>query len=387
MRDQVNTKNLKILIICPGTGYSTLERKSIADCQYLRDIGGSPILYCIKDSLIDKSADKLSLPRIYFKGQHNDRFFMLKFMFDIRNIIRTEEFDLVHCYQFKSLWAASISLLRFPKIPLFITVNDFLNKPITDLVRKWLFKRVDTVLTFSESTRIIAKSSLPISPRKIKNIGVGVENYYQYQNHENSERVIGSIITSESEFDNLRTIIFTLKPLKEQVKDLNLSIKLIVFCAKPVKDYYGYSQIDKYIQELGVQNDIIFATLNDVGSALKNMDLFISTSFYEPFSDIEITGILSSLPLVIPRTAARQNILNKYQEITKSFYFQDARELRKHILDILINQTSYLSKLEEVFEDISKHHGFEHYVKCIHREYEKAVQKRIRYSTLKEKDN
>jgi glycosyltransferase involved in cell wall biosynthesis len=387
MRDQINTKNLKILIVSPGTGFSTLERKSISDCQYLRDIGGSPILYCIKDSLIDRAADKLSLPRMYFKGQVNNRFFMIKFIFDLRNIIKTENFDLVHCYHFKSLWAASISLLRYPKIPLFITVNDFLNKPIRDLIRKWLFKRVDTVLTFTESTRIIAKTSLPISPAKIKNIGVGVENYYQYKNHDTNERVIGSIITSESEFDNLRTIIFTLKPLKEKVKDLNLSIKLLVFSAKPIKDYYGYSQIDQFIKELGVQDDIIFTTLNDIGSALKNMDLLVSTSFYEPFSDIEITGILSKLPLVIPRTAARQNLLSQYHDFTKSYYFQDTRELRRNILDILINQTTYLSNLEEVFEDVSKHHGFEHYVESIHREYENAVQKRIRYSTIKEKDN
>jgi glycosyltransferase involved in cell wall biosynthesis len=387
MRDQVNTKNLKILIISPGSGFSTLERKSVADCQYLRDIGGNPVLYCLKDSLIDKSADKLSLPRLYFKGQSKNRFYMFKFLADLRSIIKTQEFDLVHCYHFKSLWPACISLLRYPKIPLFLTVNDFLNKPVTDLIRKWLIKRVDAVLTFSESTKIIANTALPISNRKIKNIGVGVENYYQYQIQENTERVIGSIITSETEFDNLRTIIFTINPLKEQIKDLNLSIKLIIFSAKPIKDYYGYSELQKYIEELGVQDNIIFSTLNDVTTAIKNMDLLVSTSFYEPFSDIEITGILSKLPLVIPRTAARQNILNKYQGFTKSFYFQDARELRKHILDILINQTSYLSKLEEVFDEISNHHGFEHYIERIHGEYEKAVKKRIRYSTFKEKVN
>ncbi len=384
MRDQVKAKNLKILIVCPGDGFSTLERKSVSDCQYLRDIGGNPVLYCKKDSLIDKAADKLSLPRIYFKGTSNDRFFYFKFLIDIKAIIKDESFDLVHCYNLKSLWGTSFSLLSLPKVPLFLTVNDFLGKPINDLLRKWLFKRVDAVLTFSESTKIIAKTALPISTRKIKNIGVGVENYYQYQAHDRNERVIGSIITSEVELDNLRTIIFALKPLKEQVKDLDLSLKLIIFSAKPIKDYYGYSDLEKFISELGIKNDVIFSDLNEVTTAIKNLDLFISTAFYEPFSDIEVAGILAKVPLIIPRTAARQNIINKYNDFAKSFYFQDARELRKHILDILINQTSYLSKLADVADKISSHHGMEHYSNRIHFEYENAVQKRLRFTLFKE---
>ena len=74
MRENVISKHLKILLVCPGHQFGTVERRALLDCEYLRDIGGSPTLYCSKDSLLDMEADKISLPRLFSRGIKKNKF-------------------------------------------------------------------------------------------------------------------------------------------------------------------------------------------------------------------------------------------------------------------------------------------------------------------------
>ena len=127
MKERVHVNDLTTLFICPSTEWRTLERKAIADCLYLRDSGGNPILFCVKGSYVDREADKKDLPRIYYTGQKLDRLFDLRYIRDMSKILKENRSDIVHCYNLDFIWGLCFVLLSNPKVPLLLTFNHFLN--------------------------------------------------------------------------------------------------------------------------------------------------------------------------------------------------------------------------------------------------------------------
>lgn len=385
MREQILSKNLKVLIVCPSHAYSTIERRALADCEYLRDIGGSPTLYCVKDSTVDKEADQLSLPRIFSRGHKNKNILKLSNFFYLKKIINEGEYDLIHCYHLDSLWAVSFWLLSKPRIPLFLTFNRFIEKKVNGLVKGWLLKRVDKVLTFNKSTKDIALNGLEIPKHKIRVIGMGVETTYQYENKKEAERFISCFVSENSDLDNLRTILYSLGPLTKQVQDLGISLKLLVHSIKPIKDYYHYTEIAEKMNQLDLKSEVIFLPFESISQVIKRSDYFISTAFHEPFNDLEIQSLICRVPTIYPRTAARQNMLSEFTNISESYYFQDARELREAILNLIVNQDSYIESMNNHNDTLLAIHGIDIYTEKVHSEYEVSVKKRLRFESVQKK--
>ncbi|MEX1098926.1 MAG: glycosyltransferase family 4 protein, partial [Bacteriovoracaceae bacterium] len=142
MRERVHVNDLTTLFICPSRDWKTLERKAIADCVYLRDSGGNPVLFCVKNSMLDQEAEKHDLPRIYYTGQKLKRLFDLRYVRDMRKILRENRFDIVHCYNLDFIWGLCFVLLSNRKIPLLLTFNHFLDYTQKSLWQRWLFSRV-----------------------------------------------------------------------------------------------------------------------------------------------------------------------------------------------------------------------------------------------------
>ena len=142
-------------------------------------------------------------------------------------------------------------------------------------------------------------------------------------------------------------------------------------------------EIKKALEELIVtleMNEVVsFKPLLSEYSPFKEVDVFVSTSFEEPFNDYEIMALLSHVPVIFPRTASRQSILLKYKWVGESYYFEDARELKSKLLKLLINEQVYLNELQESHEQIKDLHGIEAYAQRVSGFYERLYAKRLRY--------
>jgi hypothetical protein len=373
MRDKVTSKNLKILIVCPSQTFASVDQKAITDALYLRDIGGNPTLYCLKDSFIEREAENLSLTRILFRGVKSKRLLNISYFLDIRKVLKEDKWDVVHCYHRSSLWALCIWLFYKSETALFFSFNEFFKRNIPLFWAPFLLRRVDAVFTFGETVSKKFHQHFQYPIRKIINSGSGIE-FGIPSNVKLDNLCIGAFLNDESEMDNFRTLLFSLSGIKESLDETE--IKVIINTFKPIKDFYLYSEIKKYSDSLGLTDSIEYIE----GSSdrfYKSINLFVSFSFHEPVNCQEIKALAIGLNVVAPRTAFRAEMTDRLNiKSLKTYYFQDARAFKEAVLTLLGNNLGE----PVVFE---QNQELETYVDIIHSQYEIAFEARGRLGALK----
>lgn len=388
MREKIRINDLSILFICPSDKWGVLERRVINDCHYLRDLGGNPVLYCLKGSALDKEAQNYSLPRLFYKGKKVNKLFDLTYFLDIKNVLKEGEFDIVHCFNLDYVWTLCWLLMTKPNIPLFLTFNRFIKKIHDGLIETWLFKRIDLLMTFSETTRSIAINYLPVIARKVHVVGTGVEILKQNERDINNKKIVGCFVTDESEIENIRTFLYAVNPIIDSLKDKNKGsqIRFFIYSNRPISEILDKKILDEKIDSLGISSYVDYVETENITDAIRKTNVFVSCSFSEPFSDIEIMASLLLIPVVIPRTAARQNFVNKFPDIGSTYYFQDSRELRENILEILHNESEFINSLENHHEKLLLIHGIDSYVEKVHGQYIRLYAQRVRLASAIEKN-
>lgn len=385
MKERVRVNDLTTLFICPSRKWRTLERKALADCLYLRDCGGNPILFCIKNSKLDKEAEKFDLPRIYYTGQKLKRLFDIRYIRDMNKILKENRFDIVHCYNLDFIWGVCFLLLSNPKVPLLLTFNHFLDEPQKSLWQRWLFRRVDLVVTFSQTTKEIAQETLPVSLRKIKIAGGGIEAVSKQLRDEKLVKKVGCIVSGKEDFENVKVALYALQALLPQVNDLGIKLEFLVYAGAGKKK--GAKEVVELARELGVEEQVQMKIFEQPEPVFKELDIFLGLSFGEPFNDFEIMAVLSRVPVMFPRTASRQLVLFQHKWVGESYFFEDARELKVKLLKLLINEQVYLNELQDSHQEIKDLHGIEAYFQRVSGFYERLYAKRIRYIKHQEKLN
>ena len=151
MSDKIILQDFTVLAVCPSEKWSTIERRTIFDCTYLRNIGGNPVLLCFKGSQIDIEAEKEAIPKIYIKRHKLTPYKDFNFIIDFKNLLKENRYDIVHCYGLSSMWISSFLMKSNQMTPLFFTFNQNVNSIYHHMLAKWLLKRVDNVFTLSSA--------------------------------------------------------------------------------------------------------------------------------------------------------------------------------------------------------------------------------------------
>jgi hypothetical protein len=368
MRDKVTTKNLKILIVCPSQTFTSIDQKAISDALYLRDIGGNPTLYCLKDSFIEREAEHLSLTRILFRGVKSKKLLNISYFLDIRKVLNEDNWDVVHCYHRSSLWALCLWLFYKSQTALFFSFNEFFKKNMPFFWAPFLLRRVDGVFTFGETVSQKFHQHFQYPIRKIINSGSGIELgiptdiKLEYLS-------IGAFLNDESEMDNFRTLLFSLSGVYESLG--GKEIKIIINTFKPIKDFYLYSEIKKFSDSLGLTDSIEYIE-GPSDQFFKLINLFVSFSFHEPVNCQEIKALSIGLNVVAPRTAFRAEMTDRLGiKSLKTYYFQDARAFKEAVLSLISRDV----REPVIFE---QNQDLESYVEIIHSQYEIAFEARRR---------
>src|SRR5690606_27950598 len=231
MHEKIRLTDLSVLLICPSKKWGTLERRCLQDSLFLRDVGGNPIIYCRKNSHLDREAELQDIPRLYYSGAEEKKFFDWNYFNDVKGCFENNSFDIVHCYSLRYVWSICLLMMQKPLIPLILTFNRFVHQSEFGFIRKWLLKRIDLVITFSKSVSDIVEEKLPVPKRKIKIFGAGIETSHLQRYSENGDRIIGSFIPRNIDsFPNVISILYAMKPLKLATEDFALNVKFVLYC-------------------------------------------------------------------------------------------------------------------------------------------------------------
>lgn len=386
MRDKIRVNDLKILFVCPTENWGTLERRVISDCHYLRDIGGSPMLYCIKGSQIDKEAQKYSLPRYFFKGKKVNKIFDLRYYLDLKSLIKEYKFDLIHCYNLAYTRTICFLLMARPLYPLCLTFNSYLKKEFDNYFDKWLLKRIDLVMTFSDNLKEILISNTAITSKKIYVVGAGLDQNIKQENMDEI-KTIGTFISNKEQAARIPDLLHSISGVNGRLGNNNKKAHFFVFTERDTDLVPEADENHKLVSELGINSYVDFVEVDSPSQALKKIDLYVSLCFDEPFSDIEVMSLLNKKAIVIPRTASRSLMLNRFSNVGLSYQQCDSRELRESILEIISNQGKYKGSLDTNFNALKEVHGLESYVEKVYDHYIKLYSQRARFASLKLKSN
>lgn len=387
MKEKVLFSDLKTLYICPSENWGTLERKALNDCLIQRDFGGNPHLFCLKDSKLNEEAMKWDIKTINYTGNKVNKVLDFRYLMDLRKLFKSYAFDVVHCYNLDFLWEVCFLLKAKQNIPLLFTFNDYLDSPQNTYLQNWLFKRVDQLLVFSHTMKETAQETLPVSNRRIKISGNGVEVVKKFVEKEDRVKNINCVVTSPADLVQISTLIYAMKSLIPATEDLDVKINLNIYSMTHIEKFPAYEKTLALGHDNQLSDYVHFHKVSSDMDVFKNADVFIGTAFNEPFNDYEMTAMISKIPVLLPRTASRQFILSQYKWTGESYYYSDSREAKSKLLKILLNDQVYLNELEVQHQAFLDNHGIDAYVSRLIGFYEKNYSKRVKLGRLISKNN
>lgn len=381
MREKVILQDFSVLLLCPSHKWSTIERRVLFDSTFLRNMGCNPVILCFKGSQIDIEAESEDIPRVYISSKMS-LYLGGQFLLELKKLISEQRFDIVHCYGLFPLWISAIVLGVQQETPLFLTYNQNSSKLPTKVLSNWLLKRVDYIFTFSKEVEEFVKENFPIPPKKLRNLGAGIEVHSDHEPN-TDKTIIGCVINNLSELRTLHFPIKTFRLLKMANPEKFEEVELYLFLGPRL---YKQESAKNVLTELDYEfykGDIHLLSLQGKEALLKDVDIFFGMAFDEPLNDFEVASLLYKIPVLFPRTAMRQNLLQNYGQIGESYFKGDAREARGKLLKLLENTDSYRKRLNQFSTEISADHGLESYADKFQNFYELAFAKRLRLKQKK----
>ncbi len=375
--------DLNCLYICPTLKWTTNERQALRDCLMFRELGGFPILFCFKDSYLDQMAKELGIERIHSRRRSINSWFDFSFYFYIKELIRKNNINIIHCYNIEYANTLSLSLGAFPDVPLIFSINKLMRAKKKGFFRRLLFSRIDLLLTINRTIRHSLEDCLPMKTKKIHALGTGLrfnENF-TIKPLEDCWRFMCYVPSHTTNIEHLVTLFSGLKPLESSLREFTMPVKkfkLFLVCKKNWEDFVIYPELIDVIREKGLEDLVEFQQVDDVVNSINDYHLSISIDAEENVSDYEIISAARLVPIVIPRSGGRSDLLENFQGIGESYLPRDAREIKDKCLKILVNKAFYDQNLLYQRPKIIDTHGHQYYRLRAKALYENLVEVRKR---------
>ena len=379
MREKIILQDFTVLLVCPSHKWSTIERRAIFDSTYLRNIGGNPVLLCLKGSQIDIEAEREDIPRIYLAKGKRKKKMGLKSIFDIKNVLDEGRFDIVHCYNLQSVWLTSFILKSNQKVALFFTLNHHMEKVQHGLIAKWLLKRIDAIFTLSNEIREYACENFGLPHKKVKNLGSGIDILNPFERELTQVKNIGCVINNLTELHRIHQFIKIFRILKSRLGEKYEHLSLSFFLGPRVYQKDSAKKILKDLDYEFYEGDIFLYSLESKISELKKLDILFGVSFDEPQNDFEITSLMYGVPVLFPRTASRQSLLFRYKSVGESYLIDDIREAHVKLGKMIKDYPRYMNSLAKNAKEVCELHGVDSYSSKLKESYESSFEKRQRF--------
>ncbi len=377
MREKLRLSDLNVLYICLDAKHGTNSHRTLSDVITFRNMGGNPLLICRKNSFIDKASELQDIKRMHIdtKGGWRASVELYKM---VRQLLNQHQIDLVHCYNYLPLMVLGFALKREVRIPLVYTCNEDVSEKYISFWHDYFITRVDQVLCFSSVIEDKVIDSLPINPNKVCSIGAGLEfplGNVICETNEKNWMLCCFVKPDEDEIEKFLPLFMALPLINDGGKK---NILTFITIGSWYQHPY-YELFKRAVLERGLENQIAFHSRSWGSETLAQQHLLISLQSKSPFEDFELEAILNHVPVLLPRTAARTDLL---QNGTLGLTYQagDIRELKTKALEILSNYKQFQQALTRSIPELKEKHHFDQYASELYQHYERLVLQRLRFS-------
>ncbi len=378
MRERLRLADLNILYVCTEEGGGPLVRRVLADAEMFRHMGGNALVACRPGSVLDKRAERLDLARFALEGPSRwARFGRLHQ--HARQLVRKERVDLVHCYNYMPLLPLGLALKRDTRVPLVYTCNERLAPLYSPFWHDYFVTRVDHVVSFSPALSEEAAETLPLTSRKFSVLGAGVE-LPRLPRHPRETRsgwrVCTFVPSDEGDAERVSPLLRALPALAQEAGPLVLELLTDVsWYEHPL-----YGALKHMVLERGLEHQVAFGvTPWGQGGGLAGQQLFIALGGPHPFDDYELQALLQQIPVLLPRTAARSQLLQG-SAYGLTYHTGDVHEMKSKALQMLKELDQYKTNLEKGHGRLLEIHHFDEYARGLLGLYERLVLQRLRFS-------
>jgi glycosyltransferase involved in cell wall biosynthesis len=388
VRERVRLSDLSVLFVCLSHGWGTTERRCLADASYFRNIGGASFILCHEKSLVDREAEREDIPRLYFASDLDSWRTKLNFYFQIQTILHKQQVDIIHSYNYESLLPLGMILKGLPHIPMVFTFNEDVYWRRNNLLDRWFISRTDAIFTFAANIRDLAIEKFPVNQRKIHITGSGIDFPLPGRTAKagarpgDDRRKIATFVSrAEANLEGLRFFVDAIPPLLHSLAAADYGSPLLFTFLTDISWYTHplYENLKRMILERHLEMQISFETRPLASASFRDCDLYLGLPETELFSDQDLYALVTQTPVLLPRTATRQELV-KQGKFGATYHPEDQRELRDKIAQILLNHSQYLEELGGVEVELQEKHHFERYAEELYAHYEKLYTQRLRYS-------
>lgn len=379
VRDKLRLSDLNVLYLYLEEGPHPIIDRVITDLTNFRNLGGNPMLICRKGSMLDKKAEQEDIPREYIYSKK-----MLSYGYELYQIVnhlrRDQRLDIVHSYSYEPLLWLGFILKRDNRIPLIYTCNEKVAELYRPFWHDYFITRLDQVIAFSPVLVEQIKERLPFLKRKIFLSGAGVDLIAKdnLPKPDSVLKLCTYVSGSQSDVESFLPLLINL-PLLE-IQGLKTTLALIT-----EGSWYEHPHFEKFkrtILEHGLEHYVSFYSKSWGATALSQHHAFVSVSTSRPFDEHELSALMCRLPVLIPRTSARSDMIG-HERLGLTYQAGDSREMRAKIIEIHRHYGRFSHFLDLDFEQLQEKHGFETYVSELFALYERVALQRLRFSLRK----
>lgn len=336
------------------------------------------MIVCPPGSPLDRAAELQDIPRYPLEAPADWRALWRLYQLT-RHLVRKDRLDLVHCYSYRPLVALGAALKRCVKVPLVYTSNENLDEAYLSFWHDYSVTRVDQVLTFASTLGDTAAEVLPMGPHKVLTLGAGVD-FPRARGKERAPREGWRICTYlPVDEKNLDRIIPLLQALPAVAQEVPRPIVLELLTEGSWYEHPLYAALKHSILERGLEHKIAFGTVAWSAGGAIGHHLFVGLDSIDPFDDVELQAMLQQIPVLLPRTAARTQILQS-NALGLTYYPTDVREMKAKILEVLVKNERFKTELAQWHSTLIEQHGHENYTEELFQLYERLVLQRLRFA-------
>ena len=381
-----NKYSRNILYVLPSKGWNTKERFAFRDIAQAKKHGYNIYLCTYEDSFAAKMAKNMDVEVIPYKPHFLNRFFRFHKHLSLTEAFKKTHIDIVHCYNFNLLFSLSIQLKRQNITALVLTQDHSIDKPLQRFWYRPLISRIDSLIIANKNLLQDALGNLGLPLKKVEYFGLGIKyedavnplqiavNFELYKDY----FLTGTYVSPGlSDHKRLTPVLSALKVINEKEPGGKKS-KLVLISPVDFQTMSLLPNLMRDIQELDLQDDILFVTTQDIIGVISRLDLWVSNAPDELIEDFAISALVHEVPAILARNFCSKDLLEEYEGVGETYKLFDARELRDKWEKMILGQAVYREKTRLYKYFIEREHSHKSYKTALMNLYSKSVQRRVR---------
>ncbi|MFA7229613.1 MAG: glycosyltransferase family 4 protein [Melioribacteraceae bacterium] len=295
---------MKILNTCLSKSWGGMEMYALHTVRQLSGRGCEAELLCYPDSRLQQEASRSGITCHLLKVEKHPSPMRI---FELRNILSNNGYDLIHSEASGDLWSIVPALkLSGLNIPLLLTkhVGSYISKK--DFLHRWIYNRVDLALAISSVIKKNLLDTTPLTGERIQLLHDAIDTEKFNPSKTDNKKVRKEFNIKDDEMLIGITSRFSSGKGHEEflraAKELSGSFHNLKFLivGEPSRDEDGYAAgIKELAAELGINDKVIFTGYrNDLPEILAALNLFVFPSHAEAFGLALVEAMSMELPSV-----------------------------------------------------------------------------------------